>query len=207
MACDGSSSSVSWLWLAFADKAHFPEHDVIDIVSANLRSLLVHCRDDWYFDLRFHAHTRIKCYGFGGPPFVKQLIAETMLDQMEDLLPESAEISEDALEQAMQCGEHLTNVLRALTKPQRQKWASLLVRALQSEESLQDQFQKTLFSDLKLLWRVDDDPRRTYAEAEQQLKAFSKHATYVLRRKSWRLCSQTLNETVQQKGSGPRCIS
>ncbi|CAE7895439.1 unnamed protein product, partial [Symbiodinium microadriaticum] len=108
-----------------------------------------------------------------------------MLDQMEDLLPESAEISEDALEQATQCGEHLTNVLRALTKPQRQKWLSLLVRALHIAEG-HAQFQETLISDLKLLWLVDDDPRRTYAEAEQQLKAFSKHATYVLRRKSWR---------------------
>ena len=137
---------------------------------------------------------------------MKQLIAETMLDQMEDLLPESAEISEDALEQATQCGEHLTNVLRALTKPQRQKWLSLLVRALHIAEG-HAQFQETLISDLKLLWLVDDDPRRTYAEAEQQLKAFSKHATYVLRRKSWRLCSQTLNETVPQKGSGPRCLS
>ena len=120
---------------------------------------------------------------------MKQMIAESMLEQMEDLLPESAEISKEALKQAMQCGKHLTSVLRALTKPQRQKWVSLLVRALQSEESFQDQFQKTLFSDLKLLWRVDDDPRRTYAEAEQQLKAFSKHAncSCAVQREIWRL--------------------
>ncbi|CAE7763841.1 unnamed protein product [Symbiodinium necroappetens] len=172
--------------LAFADKTHFPESDVNDIVSANLRALLVHCRDG-DVSVRKHAHHLLGNYGFGGLPFVKQMIAEAMLDQMEDLLPESAEISKEALKQAMQCAEHLTRVLRALTKPQRQKWVSLLVRALQSEESFQAQFQETLFSDLKLLWRVDDDPRRTYAEAEQQLKAFSKHANRELRGEIWRL--------------------
>ena len=172
--------------LAFADKTHFPESDVNDIVSANLRALLVHCRDG-DVSVRKHAHHLLGNYGFGGLPFVKQMIAEAMLDQMEDLLPESADISKEALKQAMQCAEHLTRVLRALTKPQRQKWVSLPVRALQSEESFQDQFQKTLFSDLKLLWRVDDDPRRTYAEADQQLKAFSEHANRELRGEIWRL--------------------
>ncbi|OLQ15566.1 hypothetical protein AK812_SmicGene270 [Symbiodinium microadriaticum] len=170
--------------LAFADKTHFPESDVNDIVSANLRALLVHYRDG-DVSVRKHAHHLLGNYGFGGLPFVKQMIAEAMLDQMEDLLPESADISKEALKQAMQCAEHLTRVLRALTKPQRQKWVSLPVRALQSEESFQDQFQKTLFSDLKLLWRVDDDPRRTYAEADQQLKAFSEHANRELRGEIW----------------------
>ena len=69
------------------------------------------------------------------------------------------------LKHAMQCAEHLTSVLRV--RPQRQKWVSLLVRALQSEESFQAQFQEALFSDRKLLC----------AEAEQQLKAFSQHAS------------------------------
>ena len=172
--------------LAFADKTHFPESDVNDIVSTNLRALLVHCRDG-DVSVRKHAHHLLGNYGFGGLPFVKQMIAESMLEQMEDLLPESAEISKEALEQVMRCAQHLTDVLRALTKPQRQKWVSLLVRALQSEESFQAQFQETLFSDLKLLWRVDDDPRRTYAEADQQLKAFSEHANRELQVEIWRL--------------------
>ena len=129
------------------------------------------------------AHNLVGEHGFGGLPFAKQLIAEAMLGQMEDLLPESAEVSKESLEKAMQCAKHLTVVLRTLTKPQRQKWVSLLVRALQIDEG-QAQFRKTLISDLMLLWRVDDDPRRTYAEAEQQLKAFSMHASRHLRLES-----------------------
>ena len=75
----------------------------------------------------------------------------------------------------MQCRAHLDNVVRALAKPQRQKWVSLLVKAL---ESLRGQKSETLtlISDLKLLWRADDDPSRSYAEAEQQLKALMKKA-------------------------------
>ncbi|CAE7370946.1 unnamed protein product [Symbiodinium sp. CCMP2456] len=84
-----------------------------------------------------------------------QLIAEAMLDRMEDLLPQSTEISRENLKQAMQCAAHLLTVLRALTTPQRQKWVSMLVRALQIE---QDKVQDMLMSDLKILRRVDDDP-------------------------------------------------
>ncbi|CAE7777761.1 unnamed protein product [Symbiodinium necroappetens] len=41
-------------------------------------------------------------YLFGGLPFVRRMMAEAMLDHMEDLLPESTEISKEALEQATQ---------------------------------------------------------------------------------------------------------
>ncbi|CAE7723947.1 unnamed protein product [Symbiodinium sp. CCMP2592] len=170
--------------LACADKTHFPESDVNDIVTENLRSLLVHCCDV-DVSVRLAAHHLVENYACGGLPFVQQLIAEAMLDRMEDLLPESVEISKEALEQAMQCATHLTSILRALTKPQRQKWVSLLVRALQNVE--QDQDQETLISDLKILWRVDGDPRRSYAEAEQQLKAFSMHANRHLQTEIWHL--------------------
>ena len=60
--------------LVLADKTHFPENDVIDIVSSILRALLVHCCDvdaDW--DLRFHAHNLIQSYGLTGLPFVCKL--------------------------------------------------------------------------------------------------------------------------------------
>ena len=170
--------------LAREDKTHFPESDVNDIVSANLRDLLVHCCDA-DASLRLAAHDLVANYGLGGLPFVKQLIAEAMLDRMEDLLPQSTEISEENYEQAMHCAKHLPTVLRALTKPQRQKWVSLLVRALQVEA--QDQVRMELIPELELLWRVDDDPRRSYAEAEQQLKAFSMHANRDLRNEIWRL--------------------
>ncbi|CAE7723915.1 unnamed protein product [Symbiodinium sp. CCMP2592] len=172
--------------LACADKTHFPESDVNDIVTENLRSLLVHCCDV-DVSVRLAAHHLVENYACGGLPFVQQLIAEAMLDRMEDLLPESVEISKEALEQAMQCATHLTSILRALTKPQRQKWVSLLVRALQNVEQDQDQDQETLISDLKILWRVDGDPRRSYAEAEQQLKAFSMHANRHLQTEIWHL--------------------
>ncbi|CAE6912141.1 unnamed protein product [Symbiodinium sp. CCMP2592] len=170
--------------LANVDKTHFPESDVNDMVSANLGDLLVHCCDP-DVSVRKAAHHLVENYGFGGLPFVQRLIAEAMLDRMEDLLPESAEISKEAFEHAMQCATHLTTILRALTKSQRQKWVSLLVRALQIEE--QDEVQETLISDLKILWRVDDDPRRSYAEAEEQLKAFSMHASADLRTEIWQL--------------------
>ena len=113
---------------------------------------------------------------------MQQLIVEAMLGRMEDLLPESAEIREEALIQAMECTRHLTKVLRALTKSQRQKWVSLLVRALQAQGSFQDRFQEALISDLRILWRADDDPGRNYAESVEQLKTFSKRTSRPLRR-------------------------
>ncbi|CAE6912127.1 pyk1 [Symbiodinium sp. CCMP2592] len=168
--------------LANVDKTHFPESDVNDMVSANLGDLLEHCCDE-DVAVRKAAHYLVMNYGFGGLPFVQRLIAEAMLDRMEDLLPESGDISKEAFEQAMQCATHLTTILRALTKSQRQKWVSLLIRALQIEE--QDEVQETLISDLKILWRVDDDPRRSYAEAEEQLKTFSVHANRQLQYEIW----------------------
>ena len=172
--------------LANADKTHFPESDVNDIVSANLQSIFLHCRDV-DLSVREHAHRLVADYGFGGLPFVQQTIAEAMLGQMEDLLPESADISKEALQRAMRCAEHIAIVVRGLTKPQRQKWVSLLVRALQIDEEIEHQFQERLISDLKILWRADDDPRRSYAEADQQLKAFSQLANKRLQREIMRL--------------------
>ncbi|CAE6912073.1 unnamed protein product [Symbiodinium sp. CCMP2592] len=161
--------------LACMDRSHFPEADVHDIVSAILRDLFVHCCDTDK-PVSNAAHYLVANYGLGCLPFVRQLIAETMLGRMEDLLPESAEISIEALIQAMLCTRHLTNVVRELTKSQRQKWVSLLVRALR-QESFQNRFSETsisdLIADLKILWRADDDPRRSYAEADQQLRAVS----------------------------------
>ena len=162
--------------LASAEKTHFPESDVYDIVSANLRDLFVHCCDADE-SVRIAANHLVSNYGLGGLRFVHRLIAEAMLGRMEDLLLESTEISEEVWSQAMECTYHLAYVLRTLTKPQRQKWVSQLVKALRSPESLQGRLQKDLFSSLQLLWRADDDPARSYAEADHQLKALLKQSS------------------------------
>ncbi|CAE7203811.1 unnamed protein product [Symbiodinium sp. CCMP2592] len=169
--------------LAHAEQTHFPESDVRKIVSANLADLLVHCShpDE---TVRRAARDIVWFYGVGSLPFVQQLIAEAMLGQMGDLLlPESSDISRETSTEAMQCSQYLKCVLRALSKPQRQKWVSLLVRVLQSQNPCQNR----VMEHLKLLWRADDDPRRSYAEAKQQLKAFSEHANRDLRRQLWSL--------------------
>eukprot|EP00439_Symbiodinium_sp_Y106_P035565 s4057_g4.t1 len=123
------------------------------------------------------ANHLVSNYGLGGLRFVHRLIAEAMLGRMEDLLLESTEISEEVWSQAMECTYHLAYVLCTLTKPQRQKWVSQLVKALRSPESLQGRLQKDLFSSLQLLWRADDDPARSYAEADHQLKALLKQSS------------------------------
>ena len=146
----------------------FTESDICHIVQANLRDLFVHfCDVDESVSLS--AHLLILNHAFGCHPFVQQLISEAMLGVMADLLPESAEITKEASIKAEWCAEHLEWIWRALTRSQRQKWVSFLVRLLQGQKACQI----TLIDRLKLLWRADDDPSRSYAEADQQLKVLS----------------------------------
>ncbi|OLQ13884.1 hypothetical protein AK812_SmicGene2059 [Symbiodinium microadriaticum] len=127
--------------------------------------------------VRTSAHYIVSNYGFGGLVLVKQMIADAMLTLMGNLLSESTGSSQATLKQVMQCTGHLDDVVRTLAKPQRQKWVSLLVKALESLRGHESHPETlTLIADLKLLWRADDDPCRTYAEAEQQLKALKKQA-------------------------------
>ena len=67
--------------LASAEKTHFPESDVYDIVSANLRDLFVHCCDADE-SVRIAANHLVSNYGLGGLRFVHRLIAEAMLGRM-----------------------------------------------------------------------------------------------------------------------------
>ncbi|CAE7268496.1 unnamed protein product [Symbiodinium sp. CCMP2592] len=152
--------------LARARQTCFAESDVCDIVGSNLRSLLGLCSSA-DASVRDAAHYTIRIYGSNGVPFVKQLIAETMLGLMENLLLESTEISPEASIQVMLCTQHVDNLLQALERTQRQQWVSLLVRVLRAQQGCR----KELVHGLKLLWRADDDPRRSYAEAEQHLRA------------------------------------
>ena len=152
--------------LACARKTHFAERDARRIVVANLRDLLERC-GDVDAAVRKAAHYIVRSYGRGGLPCVQQLIAEAMLGLMESVLQESTEISQEVWTEVRMCSRHLENVVRRLEKPQRQRWVSLLVRVLLSRQPFVDP--KALFSDLQLLWRADDDPGRSYAEAEQQM--------------------------------------
>ena len=146
--------------LACARKTHFSERDARRIVVANLRDLFEHC-GDVDASVRKAAHHIVLNYGRGGLPCVQQLIAEAMLGLTENVLQESTEISQEVWTEVSMCSCHLENVMRALEKPQRQRWVSLLVRVLLSRQPFVDP--NALFSDFQLLWRADDDPRRSFA--------------------------------------------
>ena len=105
---------------------------------------------------------------------MQEMIAEAMLGLMGDLLSESTEISPETEIHVMRCTRHLQYVARALWKPQRQKWVSLLVRVLRGQTANHSEI---FIEDLKLLWRSDDDPRRNYSEAERELRSLRKSAS------------------------------
>ncbi|CAE7244569.1 unnamed protein product [Symbiodinium sp. CCMP2592] len=162
-----------WWCMRLAKARHytqlFPESDVV--VQANLRDLLVHC-NDVDDSVRWSAHHLIQNHvGLGSHASVQRLIAEAMLGLMADRLPETAEICKENSYQVLRCSLPLPWVVRALTKSQRQKWVSLLVRLLDPKS-----YQSTVIEHLTLLWRADDDPRRSYAEADRQLQALSQHS-------------------------------
>ena len=84
--------------LARPEFTDFAGSDICDVVSADLRDLLVHCCDTDK-SVRSAAHHVGSNYALGGLRFVQQRIAEAMLGRVEDLLPESTEISEEAWSQ------------------------------------------------------------------------------------------------------------
>ena len=159
--------------MASARTTHFAEQHVQRIVEDNLRSLLQHCS---HTDMSFcrDAHSIVFNYGQGALPWVQKLIAEAMQDLIEDLLA-SAEISEDTVHLVCLCCAPLENVLRSLGRPQRQTWVSLLVRLLFLPEFSSEWL--FIVDDLMLLWRSDDDPKRNFAEAEQQIWALMRSTT------------------------------
>ena len=98
-----------------------------------------------------------------------------------------------AWQQMLYCMDHLESVLRSLTKPQRQEWASLLVTGLHRVEgSLESvkaaravaaaeyfsKSQKMVLEDLMLFWCVDDDPGRIHEDVTPQLWAWQRSATF-----------------------------
>ena len=172
------------------------------VVLANLRDLLGHC-GDVDASVRASADDLVRNYGKGGLPCVQQAIAEAKLGLMENLLSESTEISQEVSTRVMTCSYHIRHVVRVLEKPQRQKWVSLLVRVLLGQQSCP----KRLISDLELLWRADDDPSRSYAEAEQQLRAFRTNASKDTRKGVGLSCTAEDGCTTKRSGcTCARCI-
>ena len=147
--------------LAAKDRVHFAEIDVRHIVGNNLESLLWHCRsaDASVADA---AALLVFNYASNAISFVQQPIAEATLALMEDSVKSNIPTN---LKQMARYSRTLTKVLRSLSKPQRQQWVSLMVKLLMDH----DVSKTHVISELKMLWVADDDPKRTYAEAEQQL--------------------------------------
>ncbi|CAE7907110.1 PAO3, partial [Symbiodinium sp. KB8] len=153
------------LWcMALASKTltHFSESYVRRTVGKNLQSLLRHC---WSADtsVAAAAHDIVHNHASDALPFVQQAIAESMLALMEDLVTSNMRAN---LKQIGPCAHTLEKILRSLSKPQCQKWVSLTVKLLMDPHVTD---KERLVWQLKMLWLVDDDPKRTYAEAEQQL--------------------------------------
>jgi len=157
------------LWcLALASKTftHFSESYVRRTVGKNLQCVLRHC---WSADssIAAAAHCIAHNHASDALPFVAQMIAEGMLARMEELVRSNIRAS---LKQVYSCTWVLEKILRSLSKPQCQKWVSLTVKLLMGPH-VTDKDKERLVWQLKMLWLVDDDPKRTYAEAEQQLVA------------------------------------
>ena len=160
-------SGQDWcLVLAHTDTTHFAEDYVYQTVSRNLADLLSHCL---HADERVHlsAHYILQEHALGGLGFVQELIADTVLSQMRDILSTSGEMKVSWNHM------HLEPLLRGLTRRQRQDWASLLVTVIHNLQAATAPHgatrQKVVFHQLKLLWYADDDPNRTYADEKKQL--------------------------------------
>ena len=159
--------------LASARITHFGEQHVSKLVDDNLCNLLKHCSDS---DIRVcaDAHLVVCNYGQSGLSWVQKTSAATMQRLTEDLLS-SAQISQAIVRRVYFACRHLSVVWRCLERPQRQVWVSLLVRIFSlSQFAVRHE---SVVDDLRLLWRADDDPRRTYAEADQQIFSLARSAT------------------------------
>ena len=108
------------------------------------------------------------------------LIAKTMLGRMEYILAGAIETGVADWNSLAYCMLHLDNSLRSLAKHQRQKWVCLLVRTLRAHLVFPDECLLPVVGHLELLWRADDNPRQTYAEAERELLAFCKTVAVTL---------------------------
>ncbi|CAE7207974.1 unnamed protein product [Symbiodinium sp. CCMP2592] len=153
--------------VAFAQsKTLCAESRVRRTVDKNLQSLFGHC---WSADASVVASAQLVVlnYANNAVPFVQQRVAGAMLDLMDCLLQSGTGIH---LQHIWTCTQTLVIVLRSLTVRERQKCVALFVKLL-----LDPSFPKRkVLEKLKMLWIVDDNPRRTYADSLQQLQIAAK---------------------------------
>ena len=135
--------------------------------------------------MREAAHYVVANHAFGGLDFLKELTAKAVLSQMRDILSKSEEEISVTWVHMFLCMQHLKPLLRSLTKPQRQSWASMLVtilHRLQTPSAPQLSWaasrHKQVVDDLKLLWLADDHPNRTYADTKRRLETIMKSPNF-----------------------------
>ena len=172
------SSFLGRMWcMALARKrwTHFAESDVLDIVGKNLQSLIRHFQSA---DASLVAAARcvLLDYATDGLYFVQQRIAAVMLDRLEDLV-ESSILSN--IKETGKITTVLKAVLRSMSTALRRKWVSLLVKMLL--DPVANLHKEPVIEKLKMLWLVEDNPWRTFAEAERQLRIFAKSASAAVR--------------------------
>ena len=168
--CIESASLLGRNWclsLAFKGKTHFAESHVKRIVGENLQWLLRHNQSSDAAVVGAAGQALFNCAA-KGLPFVQQMIAAAMLERADCLIQSGIRAN---IERIWDCFETLLFTLRSLSMRERQTCASLLVKLLLEYGSPKG---KTVLEKLNLLWIVDDDPKRTYADVVQQLRIFAK---------------------------------
>ena len=112
--------------LARSDFTHFSEDSVRQTVDKNLSVLFSHCLDSDE-RVRISAHYIVREHAAGGLGFVKELIADTLLSQMRDILATGTEV-EATWKRSKMYMPHLETLLRSLTQRQHREWMSLLIK-------------------------------------------------------------------------------
>ncbi|CAE6956805.1 Pde9a [Symbiodinium sp. CCMP2592] len=164
----------SWcMALASNERAHFAEVHIRRIVGKNLESLLWHHRSA-DASVAKAASLLVFNYASDALPFVQQRIAEVMLDLIEDFVESNIPAN---LVESQKCIRTLEKVLRSLSKPQRQRAVSLMVKLVMDPHVPK----QAVIWQLKMLWLADDNPRQTYAQAHQQLQIVAKSDTAALK--------------------------
>ncbi|CAE7762288.1 unnamed protein product [Symbiodinium sp. CCMP2592] len=155
---------------AFAQrKTHCAESRAQCTVDKNLQSLLRHCLSADR-SVATSAQLVVMNYAYNAAPSVQQRIAGATLELMGSLVQSGIQGNEEHI---WRCVQTLVIVLRSLSVRERQNCVSLFVKLLPDPVFPK----RKVLEKLKMLWIVDDDPRRTYADALQQLRIAAKSTT------------------------------
>ncbi|CAE6956837.1 Pde9a [Symbiodinium sp. CCMP2592] len=145
--------------LASNERAHFAEVHIRRIVGKNLESLLCHCRSA-DASVAKAADLLVFNYASDALPFVQQPIAEVMLDLIEDLVESNIPANLVEIQNRIRT---LAKVLRSLSKPQRQRAVSLMLKLVTDPHVPKE----PVIWQLKMLWLADGNSRQTYAQAHR----------------------------------------